>query len=87
MIIGTARESYRADEALLKTRPQQVWMGILLAGLCALPFVFNTYWTYLACLVLINVIAATGLNVLTDPIWSDTAGPFGVGPRLSLVRS
>lgn len=65
MIIGTARESYRADEALLKTRPQQVWMGILLAGLCALPFVFNAYWTYLACLVLINVIAATGLNVLT----------------------
>ena len=65
MIIGTAKESYRADEALLTTRPQQVWMGILLAALCVLPFVFNAYWTYLACLVLINVIAATGLNVLT----------------------
>jgi len=22
-----------------------------------------------------------GLNILTDPIWSDTAGPFGLGPR------
>lgn len=22
-----------------------------------------------------------GLNILTDPIWSDTAGPFGFGPR------
>lgn len=65
MIIGTAKESYRADEALLTTGPQKVWMGILLAGLIVLPFVFNTYWIYLACLVMINVIAATGLNVLT----------------------
>ncbi|WP_326525495.1 MBL fold metallo-hydrolase [Sphingomonas sp.] len=22
-----------------------------------------------------------GLNILTDPVWSDTAGPFGIGPR------
>ncbi|MDF2142876.1 branched-chain amino acid ABC transporter permease [Paenirhodobacter sp. CAU 1674] len=65
MIIGTAKETYRADEALLTTRPQQVWMAVLLAGLAVLPFTFNAYWTYLACLVLINVIAATGLNVLT----------------------
>ncbi|MDO5605786.1 MAG: branched-chain amino acid ABC transporter permease [Paracoccus sp. (in: a-proteobacteria)] len=65
MIIGTAKETYRADAALLKTGPQRVWMGILLAGLAVLPFCFNAYWTYLACLVLINVIAATGLNVLT----------------------
>ncbi|MFC0813007.1 branched-chain amino acid ABC transporter permease [Paracoccus panacisoli] len=65
MIIGTAKETYRADEALLTTTPQRVWMAALLAGLVALPFVFNAYWTYLACLVLINIIAATGLNVLT----------------------
>lgn len=65
MIIGTAKETYRADEALLTTAPQRAWMAVLLAGLVLLPFVFNAYWTYLACLVLINVIAATGLNVLT----------------------
>lgn len=65
MIIGTAKESYRADEALLTTTPQKIWMGILLAALALLPFVFNAYWTYLTCLVLINVIAATGLNLLT----------------------
>ncbi|MDX5356478.1 MAG: branched-chain amino acid ABC transporter permease [Rhodobacterales bacterium] len=65
MIIGTAKETYRADEALLTTGPQRFWMGVLLVGLCVLPFVFNAYWTYLACLVLINVIAATGLNILT----------------------
>jgi len=22
-----------------------------------------------------------GLNILTDPVWSETAGPFGIGPR------
>ena len=65
MIIGTAKETYRADEALLTTTPQRVWMGVLLLALLALPSVFDAYWTYLACLVLINVIAATGLNVLT----------------------
>lgn len=65
MIIGTAKETYSADEALLTTGPQKFWMGVLLVALCALPFLFNAYWTYLACLVLINVIAATGLNILT----------------------
>ncbi|MDF7776634.1 MBL fold metallo-hydrolase [Sphingomonas sp. AOB5] len=27
------------------------------------------------------LVQANGLNILTDPIWSDTAGPLGVGPR------
>lgn len=27
------------------------------------------------------LIQTSGLNILTDPIWSDTAGPFGLGPR------
>lgn len=27
------------------------------------------------------LIQTQGLNILTDPIWSDTAGPFGFGPR------
>lgn len=65
MIIGTAKESYRADEALLTTGPQKFWMGVLFAGLLILPFVFSSYWIYLACLVMINITAATGLNVLT----------------------
>ncbi len=27
------------------------------------------------------LIQTNGLNILTDPIWSETAGPFGVGPK------
>ena len=27
------------------------------------------------------LVQSQGLNILTDPIWSDTAGPFGFGPR------
>ena len=26
------------------------------------------------------LVQANGLNILTDPIWSDVAGPFGIGP-------
>jgi len=65
MIIGTAKESYPADEALLTTAPQRVWMTIFVIALIAAPFVLSNYWLYLACLAMINVISATGLNVLT----------------------
>lgn len=27
------------------------------------------------------LVQTQGLNILTDPVWSDTAGPFGIGPR------
>ena len=65
MRIATARQSYRADEALLTTRPQRAWMAVLLAGLALVPLVLDNYWLYLACLVAINVASATGLNILT----------------------
>ena len=65
MRIGAAKQTYRDDEALFDTRTQRVWLGILVALLVAFPFVANQYWLYLACLVAINVAAATGLNILT----------------------
>lgn len=65
MQIATAKQSYIADEALLGTRTQWVWMGILALLLVAAPFVLDGYWLYLACLVTINVASATGLNILT----------------------
>lgn len=27
------------------------------------------------------LVQADGVNILTDPVWSDTVGPFGLGPR------
>jgi L-ascorbate metabolism protein UlaG (beta-lactamase superfamily) len=27
------------------------------------------------------LVQADGVNILTDPVWSQTAGPFGIGPR------
>lgn len=27
------------------------------------------------------LVQADGVNILTDPVWSETVGPFGVGPR------
>lgn len=65
MQIGTAKHSYRADEALLTTRPQRLWMALFALSLCAAPFLLDNYWLYLACLVAINVASATGLNILT----------------------
>lgn len=65
MRIGTAKETYFADEALFDTRTQRVWLFVLAALLAVFPFVASQYWLYLACLVAINVIAATGLNILT----------------------
>ena len=30
------------------------------------------------------LVQTAGLNILTDPIWSDTSGPLGFGPRRGL---
>ncbi len=65
MRIGTAKESYAADEALFDTATQRFWLGVLALVLVAFPFVASQYWLYLACLVAINVASATGLNILT----------------------
>lgn len=65
MRIGTARSSYRHDEALFDSRTQFVWLALLGGALLAFPFLANEYWLYLACLVAINIASTTGLNILT----------------------
>ncbi|MFA5702248.1 MAG: branched-chain amino acid ABC transporter permease [Advenella sp.] len=65
MRIGTAKFSYKHDEALFDSRTQHAWLLVLACGLIAFPFVANEYWLYLACLVMINIVSATGLNILT----------------------
>ncbi|MCC5859106.1 MAG: branched-chain amino acid ABC transporter permease [Ectothiorhodospiraceae bacterium] len=65
MRIGSPKETYIADEALFRTRTQWMWFGILLAMLAIYPFVANMYWIFLLCLISINIISTTGLNILT----------------------
>ncbi len=65
MRIAGAKESYEADEALFDSAVQRGWLAVLLLGLALFPFVADAYWTYLAGLAAINVISATGLNILT----------------------
>ena len=65
MLIGNFKERYEADEAMFRTTRSRVWLGILFALIVAFPFVGNAYHLYMACLIGINVIAATGINILT----------------------
>lgn len=65
MRIGTAKYTYRQDEALFDSRTQYAWLLVLACALVAFPFFANEYWLYLACLVAINIGSATGLNILT----------------------
>jgi len=65
MRIGTLKESYAADLALFDSRTQKVWLGIAALALVYLPFGANDYWLYMACLVAINIVSTTGLNILT----------------------
>jgi branched-chain amino acid transport system permease protein len=65
MRIGSAKETYAADEALFDSAPQRIWFALLLVALATLPFFAGEYWLYLACLVAINIASTTGLNLLT----------------------
>lgn len=65
MRIGTLKTSYVADEALFDTRLQWQLLALLGITLAAFPWLAGGYWTYLACVVAINVASATGLNILT----------------------
>jgi branched-chain amino acid transport system permease protein len=65
MRIGTAKETYAADQALFDTPTQRFWLAVAAVLLCAFPFIASEYWLYLGCLVAIHVISATGLNILT----------------------
>jgi len=65
MRIASAKQTYAADEALFDSAVQRGWFAVLLLALALFPFAADQYWAYLACLALINVISATGLNILT----------------------
>jgi len=65
MRIGTLKEHYASDAALFDSRTQKIWLIIAALLLVWLPFGANDYWLYMACLVAINIVSTTGLNILT----------------------
>ena len=65
MLIGNYQESYRADEALLRTPAVRGWMAALGVLALVFPFVAGDYLLYLANLMGVLCIAALGLNILT----------------------
>ncbi len=65
MSIGNFKERYQSDEAIWRTPASRVWFGVLLLALAAFPFIGNSYHLFIACLIGINVISATGINILT----------------------
>src|SRR5947209_17895255 len=65
MRIGSAKESYAADEAIFRTNVQRLWFAAFVLALILFPFAASDYWQLLACLIAVNVIAAAGLMILT----------------------
>ncbi len=82
MRIGGYKESYASDEAIWRSPAERAWFVALLAGMALFPFVAGDYYLFLACLLGINIIAATGINILTGYtglISLGHAGFIGVG--------
>ena len=65
MLIGNYQESYRSDEALLRTPAVRGWMAALAVAALAFPFMAGDYLLYLVNLMGVLAIAALGLNILT----------------------
>lgn len=65
MRIGDFKQTYAADEALLRTPPVRVWIGVFVVALAVFPAVAGDYLIYMANLVGIAVVSALGLNLLT----------------------
>ena len=65
MRIGDFKETYAADEAVLRTGTVRFWLGMLGLGLAVFPFVAGEYLIYMANITGVAVVGAVGLNVLT----------------------
>ena len=57
--------NYKADMAIVATRFQRFWLGVLVVLLIAFPFVAGPYYVHLINLVALACIAALGLHILT----------------------
>jgi branched-chain amino acid transport system permease protein len=63
---GVYKTTYEEDDAIWQTKVSRFWIGLLIVGLIAFPFVFHgsKYLLHIADSVLIAIIAALGLNIL-----------------------
>ncbi len=90
MLIGNYKETYAADEALLRTPTVRAWTAVGAVALLAFPLVAGDYLLYLADLVAVLVVGAVGLNLLTGftgQISLGHAGFMGVGAYAAAIAA
>ena len=82
MLIGNYKETYAADEAILRTPATRVWTVVALGAALAFPFLAGDYLLYLVNLMGVLAIGALGLNILiglTGQISLGHAAFMGIG--------
>jgi branched-chain amino acid transport system permease protein len=85
---STAVFNYKEDERIFRTRFKRAWFVIFLIIIAFTPFYANEYHYFIMNLILINLIAATGLNILigfTGLLSLGHAAFFGVGAYTSAL--
>jgi branched-chain amino acid transport system permease protein len=88
--IGDFKETYAADEALLRTPTARAWLGVLFLALAIFPFVAGDYLLYLGNLVGVLLIGALGLNILTGYTGQISLGHaafMGVGAYVTAIAA
>ena len=80
--------SYIGQERWLRTGRDWLALAAAAAGLLAFPWVASDYWVYFACLLGINIIATTGLNITMGYVGLLSLGHaafLGVGAYTSAI--
>jgi len=88
VLIGNYKESYGADEAILRTPATRAWMGAAAVAALLFPLVAGDYPLYLANLVAVLAIGALGLNILvgfTGQISLGHAAFMGIGAYATAI--
>lgn len=62
---GVRNTSYAQDMAIFRTKTHWFWLGLLFVLLLTIPLYFSSQWLGVANIIMITVIAVTGLNILT----------------------
>lgn len=85
---STAVFSYKEDERIFRTRFKRAWFIFFLLLVVITPFFANEYHYFIMNLILVNLIAATGLNLLigfTGLLSLGHAAFMGVGAYTSAI--